>query len=93
MLIFYCNVRFFVSGGKDCYFLLVINDYDTIYKVSICACNVHFFDTLTTKQSSVEDILTLSDSNPHFTIPSTNATLQVVINEISPQDQKNNSLG
>ncbi len=46
-----------------------------------------FFVT-TTKQSSAEDILRISDSNPHFTIPSINATLQVEINKISPQDQK-----
>ena len=40
-----------------------------------------FFIT-TSKQSSAEDILILSDSNPHFTIPSINATLQVEIGKI-----------
>ncbi len=43
-----------------------------------------FFVTPTTEQSSAEDILTLSDSNPHFTIPSINATLQMVIDKINP---------
>ena len=80
---FYSNIRFFVTGRKDYCFLLVINDYDTIYKVSICACNLHIFCVTTTKQSSVEDILSITDSNPHFTIPSINATLQPVINRFS----------
>ena len=37
----------FCLVNKDYCFLLVINDYDTIYKVSICACNVHHFPSLT----------------------------------------------
>ena len=44
---------------------------------------IFIFIVTTTKQSSAEDILTLSDSKPHFTIPSISATLQVVINRIN----------
>ena len=39
--------------------------------------------TYSIKFEESEYFLMLSDSNPHFTIPSINATLQPVINEIS----------